>query len=113
MSEEDTEMAYWTVYGLDGDPELPCIGNCPSSTDMGSFLVNLVGAGNPCFVFTTLPTEILTADPIAANFNTGMIVSSDYQTNRLAVAAMLESPPEVATTPQDPETTTAVVWPSA
>lgn len=110
---EDIEMAYWTVYGLDGDPELPCIGNCPSSTDMGPFLVNLVGAGNPFFTFLTLPTEVLTADSIGANFNTGTLCSSDFQTNRNAVAAMLLSPPEAATTPQDPETTTAVVWPAA
>lgn len=110
---EDIEMAYWTVYPLDGDPELPCIANCPSTTDMGSFLVNLVGVGNPCFVFTTLPTEVLLADPIGANFNTGLIVSSDFQTNRLAVVAMLADPPEAATEPQDPETTTAVVWPAA
>jgi hypothetical protein len=73
--------------------------------------VSLVGVGNPCFVFATLPTEVLLADPLAANFNTGLLVSSDYQTNRLAAAAMLESPPETATTPQDPETTTAVCWP--
>lgn len=105
-------MAIWTVYPLDGDPELPVYANCLSSTDMGPYLVNLVGVGNPCFVFETLPSEVLLADPLAANFNTGLIVSSDYQTNRLAAAAMFASPPEVATTPQDPETTTAVVWPA-
>jgi hypothetical protein len=104
-------MAYWTVYGLDGDPELPCYSNCPSTTDMGSFIVNLVGVGNPYFTFTSLPSEVLLADPLVANFNTAPLCSSDYQTNRNNVAVMIETPPEVATTPQDPETTTAVVWP--
>lgn len=111
MSEGDTELAYWTVYPLDGDPELPCIANCPTTTDMGPYLTNLAPSF-PVFVFTELPVEILTADPIGANFNTGFVVSADYQTNRNAVTAMLADPPEVATTPQDPETTTAVVWPA-
>ncbi len=103
----------YVVYPLDGDPELPVYAACLNNTDMGPYLTNIVPPGNPCFVFATLPSEILTADGLGANFNTGLIVSSDYQTNRLAAAAMLESPPEVATTPQDPETTTAVVWPAA
>lgn len=103
----------YVVYPLDGDPETPVYAASLNSTDMGPYLVSLCGAGNPCFVFAALPTEVLTADGLGANFNTGLIVSSDYQTNRLAAAAMLESPPEVATTEQDPETSTAVVWPSA
>lgn len=112
MSEE-SDMAYWTVYPLDGDPELPCIANCPSTVDLGPYLTNIVPPGNPVFVFTSLPSEILLADPIEANFNTGFIVSADYQTNRNNAAAMIASPPEVATTPQDRETTTAVIWPAA
>lgn len=109
---EEIEMSRYVVYPLDGDPETPVYATCLNSTDMGPYLVSLVGVGNPCFVFATLPTEVLLADPLAANFNTGLLVSADYQTNRLAAAAMLESPPEVATTPQDPETTTAVAWPT-
>jgi hypothetical protein len=110
---EEIGMSRYVVYPLDGDPETPVYATCLNTTDMGPYLVNEVGVGNPCFVFAELPIEVLTADPLAANFNTGLLVSADYQTNRLAVVAMLESPPEVATTPQDPETTTAVVWPSA
>lgn len=103
----------YVVYPLDGDPEAPVYAACLNSTDMGPYLVALVGAGNPCFVFASLPIEVLTADPLGANFNTGLLVSSDYQTNRNAAAAMLLDPPEVATEPQDPETTTAVCWPAA
>jgi hypothetical protein len=110
---EELDMSRYVVYPLDGNPLEPALGTCLNHTDMGSYLVSLVGVGNPCFVFATLPVEVLTADPLAANFNTGLLVSSDYQTNRLAAAAMLESPPEVATTAQDPETTTAVCWPAA
>ena len=112
MSEGDTELARYVVYGLDGDSELPCLATCPNSTDMGPYIVSLVGVGNPYFAFETLPTEILAADSLGANFNTGALCSADYQTNRNNVAAQYASPPEVATTPQDPETTTAVVWPA-
>jgi hypothetical protein len=108
---EEIEMSRYVVYPLDGNSAEPVYGTCLNNTDMGSYLVTLVGVGNPCFVFATLPSEVLLADPLAANFNTGLLVSSDYQTNRLAAAAMLDSPPETATTPQDPETTTAVCWP--
>ena len=105
-------MSKLVVYGLDGDPELPCIGSCPNNTDMGPYLVNLVGVGNPYFAFESLPSQILTADSIGANFNTGVLCSADYQTNRNNVVAQFASPAETATTPQDPDTTTAVVWPA-
>lgn len=110
---EETEMSRYVVYGLDGDPELPCIAVCPNNTDMGPYIFSLVGAGYPYFAFQTLPTEILTADSIGANFNTAPLASSAYQTNRNNVQDMYDSPPETATTPQDPETTTAVCWPAA
>lgn len=83
------------VYGLDGDPTTPVIGNVPNHVDLGPVLYTLVGDGNPCFVWAdpNLPYDVMVADEIGANFNTGMIVSSDYQTNRLAAAAMMASPP--------------------
>jgi len=109
---EENEMTRYVVYPLDGDPELPVYATCQNSVDMGGYLVTTVGVGNPCFVFSELPIEVLTADPLEANFNTGYLVSADYQTNRNAAAAMLASPPETASTPQDPETTAAVCWPS-
>lgn len=105
-------MARYVIYGLDGDPELPCLATCPNATDMGPYIVNLCGVGNPYFAFESLPTEILAADSLGANFNTGALCSADFQTNRNNVAAMYLTPPEVATTPQDPETTTAVAWPA-
>lgn len=95
---EDTEMARYVIYGLDGDPELPCIGVCQNQTDMGPYLVNLVGADNPCYVFKDLPMEILTADEIGANFNNGMMVSSDFQTNRNRVADQYDNPAPVGPT---------------
>lgn len=102
---EEAEMRY-VVYPLDGDPGTPVYAACLNTTDMGPYLVSLVGAGNACFVFATLPNDLLTADALGANFNTGLVVSSDYQTNRVAAADMLESPPPVGTTNDG----TNVVW---
>jgi hypothetical protein len=112
MTQGDTELARYVVYGLDGNSAEPVYGTCLNTTDMGPYIVNLVGVGNPYFAFETLPTEILAADSLGANFNTGVLCSSDYQTNRNNVAAQYADPPEVSTTPQDPETTTAVCWPA-
>lgn len=89
---EEIEMSVWTFYGLDGDPELPCYANCLSSTDLGPYLLNLVGEGNPCYVRDNFPSGLNVNLDIGANFNDGMVVSSDYQTNRLAAAAQIASP---------------------
>lgn len=89
---EENEMSKLVVYGLDGDPELPCIGSCPNNTDMGPYIVNLVGAGNPFYAFESLPVAILGADTIGANFNSAPLASADYQTNRNTVAAQYLAP---------------------
>lgn len=89
---EVNDMSRWFVYCLDGDPEMPCLGNCLNTTDMGPFLVNLVGEGNPYYAFETLPVEILTADAIAVNFNGAPLCSGDWQTNRIAVADQFANP---------------------
>lgn len=89
---EGTEMAKYIVYGLDGDPELPMLNICQNSTDMGPYLVNVVGVGYPFYAFETLPAEILGADSIGANFNDAPLCSSDYQTNRNTVAAQYADP---------------------
>ncbi len=89
---EEITMAIWTFYGLDGDPELPCYANCPSSTDLGSFLVNLVGVGNPCYVRSDFPLGLDPAGDLGANFNAGIVISSDYQTNRINAAAQIANP---------------------
>lgn len=90
---EEAEMSKYVVYGLDGDPEIPCLASVHNSADMGPFILTLVGAGNPYFPFEALPTEILTADELGANFNTAPLASSDYQTNRNNVAAQYANPP--------------------
>ncbi len=90
---EEAEMSKYVVYGLDGDPEFPCLASVHNSADMGPFILTLCGAGNPYFAFETLPNEILTADELGANFNTAPLASLDYQTNRNNVASMFASPP--------------------
>lgn len=89
---EEADMSRYVVYGLDGDPEIPCIGVCQNSVDMGPYLVNLVGAGNPFYAFEALPTVVLAANSIGANFNSAPLCSSDYQTNRNAVISQYADP---------------------
>lgn len=85
-------MSRFVVYGLDGDPGVVVYGNCQNTVDMGPYLVTLVGEGNPCYVTTSLPSVIATADEIGANFNDAPLVSADYQTNRLMAAAQIADP---------------------
>jgi hypothetical protein len=92
---EESEMSKYIVYGLDGDPGTVVMGVCPNNTDMGPFLVSLVGADYPFFAFESLPSAILLADEIGADFNTAPLCSSDYQTNRNSVTALYASPPQV------------------
>ncbi len=103
---EESEMAKYIVYGLDGDPELPMLNVCNNSTDMGPYVVSVVGVGNPYYAFESLPIAILAADEIGADFNEGMLASADYQTNRNNVAAMYASPPLVDENPG----TGVMVW---
>lgn len=105
MSEE-IEMARYIVYGLDGDPELPCINSVHFSADMGPMVSSVVGDGNPYFAFETMPNAILTADEIGVNFNSAPLASSNYQTNRNAVIDMFASPPTTGATNDG----TNVVW---
>lgn len=106
MNEEESEVSKYLVYGLDGDPELPCLAVAHNTVDMGPFVFSVVGEGNPYFAFDTLPMVILTADELGANFNTAPLASSDYQTNRVNVAAQYASPPPVGETDDG----TNVVW---
>lgn len=99
-------MSRYIVYGLDGDPEVPCLAVCQNHVDMGPYVLSVVGQGNPYFAFQTLPSPILLADEIGADFNTGALASSDYQTNRIAVEAMYADPPVTAENPGDG----VVVW---
>lgn len=88
-------MAIRLLYLLDGEPGVPVIGNMPNNTDLGPIIATTVGAGNPFYVWQdpNLPTEILVADEIGADFNTAAIASADYQTNRVNAAAMFADPP--------------------
>lgn len=103
---EDQEMSRYIVYGLDGDPGTPCLATCQNTVDMGPYVLNVAGEGYPYFAFQSLPSAILLADVIGANFNTAPLASSDYQTNRNTVAAMYASPPPTGETDDG----TNVVW---
>jgi hypothetical protein len=91
MSEESS-MAKYIIYGLDGDPGFPCLNSCLNSTDMGPYVLNVVGAGNPFYAFESLPAEVLTADEFGADFNGAPLASTDWQTNRNLVAAQFANP---------------------
>lgn len=97
MSEE-SEMAKYIVYGLDGDPEIPCLNVAANSTDMGPYVLNVVGEGYPYWAFQTLPAAILLADQIGADFTGAPVASADQQTNRNNVAGMYASPPATGET---------------
>lgn len=103
---EEAEMSKYVVYGLDGDPDIPCLASVHNSADMGPFILSVAGEGNPYFAFESLPSEILTADELGANFNTAPLASTDYQTNRNNVAAQYASPPPVG----EADDGTNVVW---
>jgi hypothetical protein len=104
--EEETEVSKYIVYGLDGDPEVPCLSVAHNTADMGPLVLSVVGEGFPYFAFTELPSAILTADEIGANFNSAPLASSDYQTNRNNVSVMYSSPPPTGETNDE----TNVVW---
>jgi hypothetical protein len=89
---EESAMAKYIIYGLDGDPEFPCLNSCLNSTDMGPYVLNVVGAGNPFYAFESLPPEVLTAEEFGADFNGAPLASTDWQTNRMTVAAQYASP---------------------
>lgn len=90
MTGEET-MKY-VIYGLDGDPELPMLAAAVNNADMGPLLISIVGSGNPFYAFESVPSAILLADELGANFNGAPLCSSDEQTNRLAVAAQYAAP---------------------
>lgn len=97
MTEEQTtegteSMSKYIVYGLDGDPTFPCLNVMPNNADMGPMVLNVVGAGYPYYAFQTLPTAILMADELGANFNGAPLANTDYQVNRNTVAAQFANP---------------------
>jgi len=100
------EMSRYVVYGLDGDPGLPVIAVCPNNTDMGPYIVSVVGVDFPFYAFESLPAPILLANEVGADFNDAPLCSADYQTNRNAVTAMYGDPPVAAENPG----TGVVVW---
>lgn len=89
---EDTDMRY-IVYGLDGDPGTPVYNACLNTTDMGPYIISLVGVGNPYWAFQSLPNDILSADTLGADFSGAPVGSDDEQTNRNNVAGLYASPP--------------------
>jgi len=95
MADEELEMSKYLVCGLDGDPSMPMLTVAFYTVDMGPFILTAVGEGNPYFVFSSLPMELLMAEELGANFNTAQIASSNYQTNRINANAMYANPPTV------------------
>jgi len=102
---EEVEMSRYLVVPLDGDPDMPVLFVCPNNTDMGPYVLSCAGEGNPVMAFESLPSAILLADEIGADFNFGFLASTDYQSNRNAVTAMYGSPPLAQA---DPDTGVAV-----
>lgn len=88
-------MSIRLLYLLDGEPGVPVIGSVPNNTDLGPLIATTVGVGNPWYVWAdpNLSNDILTADEIGADFNEAPLASADYQTNRAAAAALIETPP--------------------
>lgn len=54
-----------------------------------TFVKNMPGVGKPFLLFATLPD----GPPAGANFENAPIVSSDTETNKANIDAMLENPP--------------------
>lgn len=109
MTNEETEVSKYIVYGLDGDPELPCLAVAHNTVDMGPFVLSVVGEDFPYFAYETLPMAILVADELGANFNSAPLASANYQTNRNNVAAMYADPPPAG----EENDGTNVVWVAA
>ena len=94
---EIDEMAKYIVCPLDGDTETPVLFTMPNNVDMGPAIVTTVGAGNPYWAFGPgqLPTAILVADVLGADFSEAPLANADYQTNRNNYAGLVASPPTV------------------
>lgn len=112
---EMNEMAQYIVCPLDGDTETPVLFTMPNGVDMGPAIVTTVGEGYPYWAFGAgqLPTAILVADVIGADFSTAPLASADYQTNRVNYAALVLSPPTVDSrtpTERGSDPPVGVVW---
>lgn len=86
-------MAKYIVYGLDGDAELPVMATVPNTTDMAEAVKTTAGVGNPYWAFESLPSAILLADTLGADFSGAPLCSDDTQTNRNNLAGLYASPP--------------------
>jgi hypothetical protein len=93
----ETDMK-WVVAPLDGDTSTPYLTAVASSADLGTMLLTIANVGDPFWVFASLPSAILDANDIGANFTNAPLVNSDAQTNRNNVAGLLASPPPTGAT---------------
>lgn len=91
-------MSKYIVAPLDGDTGVPYLVVCQNNTNLGALAITTAGVGNPFFPFAALPSAILLANDIGADFTTGIICSDDIDTNNAAIADMLASPPQTGAT---------------
>lgn len=91
-------MSKYLVCPLDGDTGVPYLVVCQNNTNLGSLAITSAGIGNPFFAFASLPSAILLANDIGADFTTGIICSDDIGDNNTAITAMLADPPPTGTT---------------
>lgn len=90
-------MARYLVCPLDGDTTTPWLIVCQNWADLGNIVKGCAGVGNPYYAFETLPSAVLGADQIAADFDGAPICNNDPQVNRDTIAALYASPPAVDT----------------
>lgn len=93
-------MSKYLVAPLDGDPDTPYLGSFPNNTDFGTAVVAFAGVGNPFWAFESLPSAILLANDVGADFTGAPLCDTveNAQNNRDAVAALYEAPPPTGAT---------------
>lgn len=94
---EETQMSKYLVAPLDGDLGTPYLGSSPNNTDFGTAVATFAGVGNSYWAFTSLPSAILLANDIGADFTGTPICNTveNAQNNSDAVAELYENPPQV------------------
>jgi len=91
-------MSKYLVCPLDGDPDTPYLTVTPNSTNLGQLCITVAGIGNPFYAFSSLPSVLLLADEIGANFDEAIICSDNVGDNSSAITAMLNDPPATGET---------------
>lgn len=75
-------MAKYIVYDIDDDgTPITCLNSAINTVNMGQYVISVVGVGNPYWTFETLPSAILLADQIGADYTGASICSSNTAEN--------------------------------